>query len=81
MLLAAADVDRGVNDEGSKEHPSMSSTIVHARTTAAVRPVSGLVARFGRYVESRQSRRELQAVLAGHHGSTVRAEVLARLTG
>lgn len=57
----------------------MSSTTVHARTSADVRPVSGLAARIHQYVDARQSRRELQAVLAGHHGSTVRAEVLARL--
>ena len=57
----------------------MSSTTVRTRTTADVRPVTGLVARVGQYLEARQSRRELEAVLAGHHGSTVRNEVLARL--
>jgi hypothetical protein len=57
----------------------MSSTTVHTRTTAEVRPVSGLVARAAQYFAARQSRRELEAVLAGHHGATVRKEVLARL--
>lgn len=56
----------------------MSSTTVHVRTMADLRPFSGLAAR-GQFVGSRQSRRELEAVLAGHHGSTVREEVLARL--
>ena len=55
----------------------MSSTTV--QTSTDVRPSPTLAARVRQYVGARQSRRALDAVLAGHHGATMREEVLARL--
>ena len=54
-------------------------------TTAAPRPHRDLVGRLRRRSASRraeaQARRDFRSVLAGHHGATMRGELLAILEG
>ena len=61
-------------------------TTTTARTTArtttartATRPTARALERLAARRRAARSRRELMSVLAGHHGETVRADVLAAM--